>query len=94
MKLVGDCLMASGFTCFLGPYPSQYRTEIADALRAFVKGSKIDHDPSWNFSKFMTTEAQVREWQVKDLPTDDFSTENAVLITKSHKWCTIIDPQG
>lgn len=28
------------------------------------------------------------------MPTDDFSTENAVLITKSQKWCTVIDPQG
>lgn len=31
---------------------------------------------------------------MKELPTDDFSTENAVLITKSFKWCTIIDPQN
>lgn len=84
--------MASAFACFLGPYPSAYRNEISDAIRVFVKASKIDHDPSWNFAKFMTTEAQVREWQVKDLPTDDFSTENAVLITKSNKWCTVIDP--
>lgn len=42
----------------------------------------------------MATESQVREWQIKELPTDDFSTENAVLITKSDKFCTIIDPQN
>lgn len=41
----------------------------------------------------MTTDAQVRSWQVDDLPTDEFSTENAVLITTSNKWCTVIDPQ-
>jgi len=84
--------MASAFVCFLGPYPSPYRIEISKCIREFVKASKIDHDAHFNFSNFMTTEAQVREWQVKDLPTDDFSTENAVLITKSNKWCTVIDP--
>jgi hypothetical protein len=40
----------------------------------------------------MVNEAQVREWQIKELPTDDFSTENAVLIQKSDKWCVNIDP--
>jgi len=27
-KLVGDCLVASAFLCFVGPYPSDYRIEI------------------------------------------------------------------
>jgi hypothetical protein len=62
LKLVGDCLLASAFTCFVGPYPSEYRTEINLKIREFVKGSKVDHDPTFNFAKFMTNEAQVREW--------------------------------
>jgi len=93
-KLVGDCLVASSFLCFVGPYPSDYRIEIGKQILKFVKESKILYTPTFNFSKFMTTDAQVREWQLKELPTDDFSTENAVLITKSNKWCTNIDPQG
>lgn len=86
--------MASAFICFLGPYPSNYRVEIGKHIRDYVKASKIDHDPGFDFARFMTTEAQVREWNVKDLPSDDFSTQNAILITKSNKWCTVIDPQG
>lgn len=93
-KLVGDCLMAAAFTSFMGPYPNDYRTEINAAVKKFVKHYHIPHDPNFTFSSFMSTEAQVREWQMKELPTDDFSTENAVLIQKSDKWCTNIDPQN
>ena len=81
--------------CFMGPYPNDYRIEINKHILEFVKQSKIvKYNPHFSFEKFMTTDSQIREWQVKELPTDDFSTQNAVLITKSHKWPTIIDPQG
>jgi dynein heavy chain len=93
-KLVGDCLMAAGLISFMGPYPNNYREEITKEIRKCVKDAKIDHDPDFQFAKFMTTDAQIREWQVKELPTDDFSTQNAVVISKSNKWCTIIDPQS
>jgi len=93
-KLVGDCLMAAAFTSFMGPYPNDYRLDIKVGVLAFVKKYHIPHDPAWGFSAFMVNETQVREWQMKELPTDDFSTENAVLIQKSDKWCTNIDPQN
>jgi len=92
---VGDCLIAAAFLCFMGPYPNDYRIEINKAVMEFVKHSKIvKYSTNFTFEGFMTSASQIREWQVKELPTDDFSTQNAVLITKSHKFPTIIDPQG
>lgn len=93
-KLVGDCLMAAAFTSFMGPYPNDYRIDINTDIVRFVKHYHIPHDRDFGFSAFMVNESQVREWQMKELPTDNFSTENAVLIQKSDKWCTNIDPQN
>lgn len=93
-KLVGDCLMAAAFTSFMGPYPNDYRIDISTDIVKFVKHYHIPHDKNFGFSAFMVNESQVREWQMKELPTDNFSTENAVLIQKSDKWCTNIDPQN
>jgi len=93
-KLVGDCLLAAGFMSFLGPYPNDYRIEIYQELSDYVRDAKVDRDPDFKFAGFMASDAQVREWQLKELPTDDFSTQNAVLITKAVKWCTNIDPQN
>ena len=46
-KLVGDCLMAAGLISFMGPYPNDYRLEIAKDIMTFVKNSKIHHDPDF-----------------------------------------------
>lgn len=36
----------------------------------------------------------IRAWQIDGLPSDDFSTENAIVIFKSRRWPLCIDPQG
>jgi len=93
-KLVGDCFMAAAFNSFMGPYPNDYRIEINKDMFKYVKKYHIPHDVHFTFAGFMSTESQVREWQLKELPGDNFSTENAVLIQKSENWCTNIDPQN
>jgi hypothetical protein len=48
---------------FQGPYPSSYRAELNTAILKYMKDQKvIDYNPKFNFSKFMTTDAQVRSW--------------------------------
>ena len=37
---------------------------------------------------------QVREWNIRGLPSDSFSTENGVLVTRGTRWPLMIDPQG
>lgn len=61
-KLVGDCLMAAAFSSFMGPYPNDYRIEINNEMKGYVKKFHIKHDPTWTFASFMTTESQIREW--------------------------------
>lgn len=36
----------------------------------------------------------IRNWGTKGLPMDDFSTQNATIVTKSTRWCLCIDPQN
>lgn len=42
----------------------------------------------------MAKPTDVRDWNIKGLPTDNFSTENGVLVTRSSRWPLMVDPQG
>lgn len=41
----------------------------------------------------MAGAAVARQWQINGLPTDKFSTENGVFVTKGIRWSLNIDPQ-
>ena len=36
----------------------------------------------------------MRDWNIQGLPSDAFSTENGVIVTKSNRWPLMVDPQG
>jgi dynein heavy chain len=36
----------------------------------------------------------IRDWNIAGLPTDNFSTENAIIVKNARRWPLMIDPQG
>ena len=50
--------------------------------------------PDFNFSLFLSKPTQVREWNIQGLPTDLFSTENGVIVTRGSRWPLMVDPQA
>lgn len=53
----------------------------------------VPMSPDWTLVGFLTDKTTVREWNLQGLPTDLFSTENGVIITRANRWPLIIDPQ-
>jgi hypothetical protein len=41
----------------------------------------------------LTQPAVLHEWRQKGLPSDDFSAQNAVIVTRSKRWPLLVDPQ-
>uniref|UniRef100_A0A3Q3RVK4 Dynein axonemal heavy chain 2 n=1 Tax=Mastacembelus armatus TaxID=205130 RepID=A0A3Q3RVK4_9TELE len=87
--LVGDCLLAASFLSYMGPFLSNYRDELLA-----VWDLQIPCTPGFSFAVFMSKPIVVRDWNIQGLPSDTFSTENGVIVTRGNRWPLIVDPQG
>eukprot|EP00727_Mastigamoeba_balamuthi_P014495 m51a1_g9670 putative dynein heavy chain axonemal (5182) ;mRNA; r:1243469-1265072 len=96
--LPGDCLIAAAYMSYAGPFQYEYRQDFLLAhprgLLSLVKEFKIPHSGDFNFSQFLVEKVKAREWNSHGLPTDPFSIENGVLVTRGKRWPLIIDPEG
>ncbi|CDJ55935.1 Dynein heavy chain 3, axonemal, related [Eimeria maxima] len=94
-NIPGDALLGSAFMSYAGPFTSTYRSHLVkDLWMSKLQDSSIPCSADFDFTDFFVTPVDVRQWQLDGLPTDPFSAENGVLITKASKWPLIIDPQN
>lgn len=89
---VGDCLMSAAFMSYCGPFPSDYRQDLVTNWTNMIQQVELPYSDDYNFSTFMASEAEAREWQLKGLPTDSFSVENGCFVNMGLRWALNIDP--
>jgi dynein heavy chain len=94
VNLTGDVLIASGMIAYLGAFNSSYREELANE---WVKGSserKIPNSGEFSLKRVLGNAVEIRQWNLQQLPSDDFSVENAIITKTARRWPLFIDPQG
>uniref|UniRef100_UPI0037E8313A dynein axonemal heavy chain 2 n=1 Tax=Semicossyphus pulcher TaxID=241346 RepID=UPI0037E8313A len=92
--LVGDCLLAASFLSYMGPFLSNYRDELLAIWMKEVRDLQIPCTPGFSFAAFLSRPTAVRDWNIQGLPSDSFSTENGVIVTRGNRWPLLVDPQG
>ncbi|XP_033636218.1 dynein heavy chain 2, axonemal-like isoform X2 [Asterias rubens] len=93
--LVGDCLVAAAFLSYTGPFLSEYRDHLVkEVWLKEVRKLSVPCSPDFNFATFLSKPTAVRDWNIQGLPTDSFSTENGVIVTRGSRWPLMVDPQG
>lgn len=91
--LVGNTLISAGGVAYYGALTATFRKRLTDEWLTLCQGHSIPVSP--DFSLAGTVDAnQVLRWQNESLPQDMQAVENAVIITKTHHWPLLIDPQG
>ena len=96
VNLLGDCLIASSFQSYAGPFGSELRDRLMPLeWRQSVLDSGIPcSGAEFTFHTFMADPTIIRQWILQGLPTDRFSVENGILVTQARRWPLMIDPQG
>ncbi|XP_049338447.1 dynein axonemal heavy chain 2 [Astyanax mexicanus] len=93
--LVGDCLLAAAFLSYMGPFLSNYREELLTNIwMKQFRDLEVPCSPGFNFATFLSKPTAVRDWNIQGLPSDAFSTENGVIVTRGNRWPLMVDPQG
>ena len=94
VDLIGDTLLSCAAISYYGPFTGTYRdvlfadwTELARSLDIPTSGAPTLLDT-------VGDPVQVREWQTQLLPTDEVSTNNAILVMQGQRWPLMIDPQA
>jgi len=79
---------------YCGPFPADFRQRMNNKWMVKIRELNLPHKKNFTFIKFLTNEEQMSKWQADALPTDDFSNENGVFVTKGLRWALNIDPQS
>lgn len=60
-------------------------------IKVYDRGIPIS--PNLDVKEFLADPLTIREWNIQGLPSDGFSTENGIIVTRGTRWPLIIDPQ-
>ena len=99
--LLGDCLLASAFISYIGPFTKPFRDELLNQywvpyLLQAANGESIPMSEDCNPVSILTNTAEIAMWNTQTLPADRVSTENGAIVSNTvimGRRPLIIDPQ-
>ncbi|KAG8578265.1 hypothetical protein GDO81_010436 [Engystomops pustulosus] len=93
-NIVGDMLLSAGIVAYLGPFTTEFRQDILKCWFNMCQDKRIPVSDGFVLSGTLGDPVKIMEWQCHGLPKDNFSLENAIIVTSAQRWPLIIDPQG
>ncbi|KAA0164767.1 hypothetical protein FNF31_02304 [Cafeteria roenbergensis] len=90
----GDILLSSGLVAYLGAFTAGYRRSAISKWSGLLRASGIPCAEEFSLAETLGDPVQIRDWTIKKLPSDSFSVDNAIMMSKSKRWPLMIDPQG
>jgi len=92
-NVVGNIILASGVIAFLGPFTPSYRERCIKEWIRKLQILGIPCDQNFKIHNVLGDPMQILNWTIQGLPKDDFSYDNAIILTKSPRFPLLIDPQ-
>jgi dynein heavy chain len=93
-NLTGDVLLSSGYIAYLGAVSIAYRESTLMIWDAACRKLEIPCSKEFSLSKILGDPVKIRDWVIAGLPNDNFSIDNAIIMSVARRWPLLIDPQG
>lgn len=95
MQLVGDVAKACAFVSYCGPFNAAFRSKLVENyFGQDLVDRSIPLTPDLEMTNFLVDQATVGTWSLQGLPSDDLSTQNGIMVTRSTRYPLMIDPQS
>ena len=75
----------------------KHSTPVADCLHNSAQVSELGVPTSsagFDVAAQLASASTVHTWQTQGLPHDTMSVENAIIISRCHRWPLLVDPQA
>lgn len=92
--IVGDVLLSAAFLAYGGFFDQHYREVMWQEWSAHLTEANIKFKPELSFTEYLSTADDRLSWQSKSLPSDNLTTENAIMLKRFSRYPLIIDPTG
>jgi dynein heavy chain len=93
LSLIGDVVLSSGVMAYLGVFTQSYRDDCIKNWVELMDEVDIVSTANFNLQAVLGDQIKIRYWQIKELPQDSFSVDNAIMMQYSERWPLMIDPQ-
>lgn len=92
-EIEGNAALSSSMISYVGAFTNDFRGEIEQSLLGQLKEYEIPIDYQTSLIKFMGNPIQIQQWSLNNLPKDDNSIQNGIIMDNSQRWIYVIDPQ-
>ncbi|PFH54718.1 hypothetical protein AMATHDRAFT_72478 [Amanita thiersii Skay4041] len=92
--IVGDVLLSAAFLAYGGFFDQHYREVMWQEWSNHLAEASIKYKAELSFTEYLSTADDRLSWQSKSLPSDNLTTENAIMLKRFNRYPLIIDPTG
>ena len=78
---------------YLRIFAQKQRDKMEEKWKELIRRYNMKLDDDFRFNAVFGDQITIRQWINNGLPPDSFSIQNAIILTRSSKYCVCIDPQ-
>ena len=91
--VTGDVLLSAGYITLIGGFSQRFRNRLLQKWAKALTEEGFQCSKEFIFTELFGDSYSIRKWHQNQLPHDNVSINNALVVEKTKRFCLLIDPQ-